>query len=230
MIIGAFLATAALLLAAPTSRPGVVRIGLVEADLAAREVRVPAEVVVVDVPLEFVLVVAGTADHETVLRTTARPSDLHAALLALGLEPGSPARWDEDAQRWLAPSGAAVDFSVIPEGGPEVPVESWVRAINGGGPMPPRTWVFAGSYVGDDGAYAADLTGLIAGLANFESNTLDLPELASASSPALLWEIDPEAAPPSGTPATLVIRPLAGADNAGAAGPGLSGVPHGTPQ
>ena len=62
--------------------------------------------------------------------------------------------------------------------------------------MPPRSWVFAGSRVIEDGRYMADLSGNVAGLVNFDSNVIDVAELASDANDTLLWRLDPAAAPP----------------------------------
>ena len=85
---------------------------LIRVDRQKREVRVRCQALRVDMPLEFFCVVAGTADHETVLRTTAKPSAVHAALLGMGLEPGSPLRFIPERKEWIAPHGPPVRVEV----------------------------------------------------------------------------------------------------------------------
>src|SRR5687767_3733872 len=85
---------------------------LIEVDRQKREVRVRCEALRVEMPLEFFCVVRGTADHEAVLRTRAKPSAVHAALLGLGLEPGNPLRFVPERKEWIAPSGPPVRIEV----------------------------------------------------------------------------------------------------------------------
>src|SRR5688572_17542859 len=70
-------------------------------DATAKQVRADCEALNIDAPLEFFLVLAGTAEHEAVLRTSAKPSHIHAALLACGLKPGSPLTFVEATEKWI---------------------------------------------------------------------------------------------------------------------------------
>ncbi|MEM1013694.1 MAG: YdjY domain-containing protein [Planctomycetota bacterium] len=190
---------------------------LVSVDAEAREVRVKAEVLRVDMPLEFVCVVTGTADHESLLRTRAQPSTVHAALLGVGMRPGRPLRYSEAARRWLAPVGppmrAEIEWEVEGETR-RVRVGEWIRHIETREPMPPQTFVFVGSrlYETNDGgqAYAADATGQLVALVNFESTVIDVDELASSDNATLQWETNVDVVPPAGTPVTLILSPVAG--------------------
>ncbi|MEM6561478.1 MAG: YdjY domain-containing protein, partial [Planctomycetota bacterium] len=195
----------------PAEQPAVFELPHVQANLNTRQLRIAAESVAVDMPLEFVCVVAGTADHETVVRTLARPSDIHAAALVLGLQPGQPIRWSEAKQAFLPPTGPPVRIRVewtTPNGPVTQPVERLIRGINGGEPMPRQTFVFTGSRTAPDGVYIADLTGQIVSLVNFENSVFDVPQLQSDSNALLEWERNPDTAPPGGTPVTLVIEPI----------------------
>ena len=197
------LVPALLLLASPA-------LAQVEIDRDAREVRVACEALRVDMPLEYVCVVAGTADHESLLRTRAAPSAVHAGLLALGLEPGRPLRFNEAAQRWIAPSGPPVRIEVEWEQDGRTRRERvgrLVRGVETGEPMPPRSFVFVGSRPFQDG-YAADATGQVVSLVNFEYPVLDVGELASSANETLEWETDPDAAPPAGTAVTMILSPV----------------------
>jgi hypothetical protein len=71
----------------------------------------------------------------------------------------------------------------------------------------------------NDGNYAADSTGYLISVVNFDMTVIDIPDLASASNETLEWERNPETIPPAGTKVTMVIEP-AGADAAGGAGTG----------
>jgi len=63
----------------------------IRVDLAKRQIEIAAEIAQRDGPLELLLCHQGERDYESLLRTKAKPSGLHAALLALGLRPGKAA-------------------------------------------------------------------------------------------------------------------------------------------
>ena len=190
-------------------------------DREAREVRVATEALRVDRPLEFICVVTGTADHESLLRTRVRPSEIHAGLLALGLEPGRPSHYNQAAERWVEPSGPPVRVEVewIGEDG-VVRRERVGRLLRGvdrgeGRPaeaMPPRTFAFVGSQLYEtrngETRYAADSTGEVVTLVNFEYPVIDVAAVASSDDATLEWEINPDVSPPQGTAVTMILIPV----------------------
>ena len=210
----------------PTTRPAakVGRLPHLEFDAKARRVRVEAETLAVDTPLEFFAVVVNGPEHEAVVRSKVKPSDLHTALLACGLKPGSPLSWSKAAQKWIPPHGPPLQITMEyrDKEGKLVsePANRWMRNMKTKQPMPPTTWIFAGSRVMNDGTYAADATGYLVSVVNFDMTVIDIPELASASNETLEWERNPETAPPAGTKVTMVIEPLGGQRDGGkGAGP-----------
>ena len=60
--------------------------------------------------LEVVVCTPDTREHEALVMTRVRPSSVHAALLALGAEPGTPGGevWDGKTFRLVEPSGPRV--------------------------------------------------------------------------------------------------------------------------
>src|SRR4051812_37620058 len=73
---------------APSTHPAKVgKLPHLEFDVKTRQIRVEAETLGVDMPLEFFAVVYNGPEHEAVIRSRVKPSDLHTALLALGLKP-----------------------------------------------------------------------------------------------------------------------------------------------
>ena len=221
------LAPAALAQDAPPSATRPAGFPHVAIDRVAGRVSVDAEVIDCRMPLEFLCVVAGTSEHEAVLRTRARPSDVHAALLVLGLAPGSPADYPaadhsvadhSAADRATPPTGPALRLSVeyARDGDSmSVPAYRLMRDTRTKRPMPPTTWVFSGGRVleGDyAGTYGADLTGYVVSVVNFAYSPIDVARVAGSDNDTLEWEIDPAAAPPPGTAVTLVIEPLDAVD------------------
>ncbi len=100
---------------AAASRAGrVVQLKHLKVDLAARQIIMDANVCRCTGYLEFLVCEFGTKEHESIFHTAARPSDLHAALLALGLAPGKPAQWigQDDYYRFIPPAGAALKITV----------------------------------------------------------------------------------------------------------------------
>ena len=216
------LLTTAVLLLAGVAR-GQAPVDRVTIDAETREVRVPGEALQVDMPLEFICVVAGTADHEALLRTRVQPSQVHAALLGIGMEPGRPLRYSEAADRWLPPEGPPLRVEVEWQGLDGTThrerVGRLVRNVETKEAMPPRHFVFVGSRMfGENGmgGYAADATGQVVSLVNFDSPVIDVAELASNANETLEWEVDPDAMPPQGTPVIMILSPV-GAEPAGAA-------------
>lgn len=196
------------LAASPDASTGtrVVELPGIVADLDARELRLEAEMLHVDMPLEYVCVVTGTADHEALVRTRVRPSDVHAAALMIGLEPGQPLRWSEQGKTFLPPTGAPVRLELSWESadGPKrMPVERLMTHVESGEPMPARVWVFAGSRLAPDGTYIADLTGQVVSLVNFENALFDVPTRASDRNELLEWKTNTVIAPPAGAAVTL---------------------------
>ncbi len=189
----------------------------IQVDVKTRQVRVDAETLAVDAPLEFFCVTSGTNEHESVIRSPARPSHVHLALVMIGLEPGSPVNFSEAAKQWLPPHGPPLQITMEyeQEGKPmSVPAYRWMRDIKTKRPMPALTWIFAGSRVMEDGNYAADVTGYVVSVVNFDLTLIDIPDLASNANESLLWERNAEVMPPAGTKVTMLLEPAGANDPA----------------
>ena len=183
----------------------------IQVDVQRRQVRVECEAVNPDMPLEFLVCQTGTKEYESLLRSSAKPSHLHLALLMIGLEPGTPVAWDEKNQRWLPPRGPAlrltcqyhVEGKLI-----SAPVHQWMRDQKARKPAPPMTFVFAGSRMTEEREYAADVRGYLVSVVNFPESTIDVAALKSEKNEALELEVNPAAAPPRGTKLWLLIEPV----------------------
>lgn len=199
---------------APTSAPATTqpaKLPHISIDAAKREVRVDAEMLGVDAPLEFFCVQNGTNEHESVLRSPVKASQMHLAMLIVGLQPGKPLTYVEATKKWLPPQGPPlhIDVEWTDKDGKlqTVPAYRCMRDLKTKKEMPPLTWVFTGSRVMEDGNYAADVTGYLVSVVNFDLTVIDIPELASSSNDLLEWERNTDVAPPPGTKVTMVIRP-----------------------
>ncbi len=196
----------------PATRPGFRAVTI---DRDARQIRVACEMLDDTMPLEFFCVVRGGNEYESALRTDAKPSDLHTALLILGLTPGGPARFSETTKTWLPPAGPPLRIELEYQKGGKpirVPAVRLIRDVKTKRPMPPTTWVFTGSKFLSDGdaagRYAADLTGYVVSLVNFALTPIDIAQVASSSNGTLEWEVNPDAAPPPGTAVTMILEPV----------------------
>lgn len=179
-------------------------------DGRSRQVRVEAETLEVDTPLEFFAVVFNGPEHEAVIRSKVKPSDLHTALLAVGLQPGSPVSYSKALNQWAPPHGPPLQIHMeYQKDGKTVvaPANRWMRNVRTKKPMPSTTWIFAGSRVMPDGNYAADSTGYLVSVVNFDMTVIDIPELASKDNESLEWERNPDAVPPAGTEVTMILEP-----------------------
>src|SRR5439155_25484028 len=114
---------------------------------------------------------------------------------------------------WIPPHGPPLDLTVRfkrEKRTIELPAYRLMRDIKSRREMPPLTWIFAGSRVMENNVYAADQTGYLVSVVNFDLTVIDIPQLASNANETLEWETNTDLMPPAGTPATLVISPAGG--------------------
>jgi hypothetical protein len=192
------------------TQPSIGHLPDVEIDAANKQVRVKCEALNAQMPLEFFCVTIGGPEHETILRTAARPSDVHFGLLALGLTPGEPSHYDPVQDTWYPPKGPplAIYCRFMLDGRMQtVPANRLMRNVRTKEEMPPQTWVFDGSRILPDGQYAANITGYVVSIVNFDLTMIDVPQLASNSNETLEWEYNPDVCPRSGMPVTMIIEP-----------------------
>lgn len=176
-----------------------------------------------DVFLEVLVCTPDTKEHETLVVTEARPSDVHAALLMIGLKPGRPGHWT-----WSGDGPDATLTAFDPEGDAVAvtflwtdahgrarsanPVQ-WIRHAVTGKHPPARAFIFAGSRMLDRGfgreMYDADGAGVLVGLATFGSEVVAWPETFSPDSGVAepVWVADPKMTPPIDTPVRVRLEP-----------------------
>jgi len=175
----------------------------------------------------------GSREHESLLVLEIPASELHAAMLLAGFEPGQPGRWsvDTDGRTRLDPPAGdviGISFEWETEDGQtrRATPRDWIVSEDGGRRMDDPRWRFGGSRLVDeqgrlvegggdaaaetDARYLADLTGSIIGLVTFGDEVLGLeeiiPDAAVYAEPA--WMVDTEAVPPPGTEVTIVLEPV----------------------
>ena len=198
------------------------RLPFVTFDVKKKQVRVECEALAVDAPLEFFCVQVGGSEHESVLRTPAKPSNVHTALLAIGLKPGRPVQYSESLKKWLPPQGpplhVTLEFTGKDGKAVTVPAYRCMRDLHTRKEMKAMNWIFAGSRVMPDGMFAADATGYVISVVNFDLTLIDIPDLASNSNDTLEWERNPDVAPPGNTKVTMILEPAGGGEGAPAKG------------
>ena len=207
----------------------IVEFPFVRIDRAARTVEIDGSVPIdahderaPNVYLELVACSPDTREHESLVVTRAKPSHIHAALLLLGLEPGTPAEWKARGDGTLDEIAAtgprlAVEFITTDGAGVKsvVPAARWIRHSQTGAAWPDSPWVFAGStFVTRQGErrYDADFSGTILGLTTFGTEVIAWPEPISPDSgiDEPVWIANPDTVPRSGTPVTIRLRPVDG--------------------
>lgn len=171
---------------------------------------IEARVVFREGPLEHLLCLKGTKEHEAIMATAAAPKQIHAGLLLTGAEVGHPVRF---RPKFEPPSGSPIAITVQwKRNGETVEADarSWIKDDKAGKELT-LDWVFAGSTIYEDPitkkkVYAAEEGDLIT-VANFGSSILDLPIASSADNVNLFYIANTEKIPPSGTEVRLILAP-----------------------
>ena len=177
-----------------------------------KTVEVEAQVVLREGPLELFACTPGTREHESIVTVSARPTHIFQAMGLVGLEPGSPVRYDEKQQQLLPPTGETLQLMIRYREHDKlrtVPVEEWlVKADEGNSPGAIR-WVFAGSRLLDDKTLGAEAEGTVVGLVDFDTALIAVDALHTSDNEALWLAANTEKIPPVGTPCTILIRSAA---------------------
>jgi len=232
----------------PSEPDGVELFHAVTLDRAAGHVDVRGRVI--GGPVEWLELLAcrpGTREHESVVTLDARAEHLHAALLLMGLTPGTPAdaRWEGDTLVQTPPRGPEVGVLFVFDGAPDrpVPAGAYVADQATGAPLDPAVpgaaagggveatagggWRFTGSRLveGRQRTYfLAEENGTLISLVNFGDDLIarDTPHPADGGNG--FWTLNPEPAgwpalPAPGTPLTVRLAAVPDPDAAPAPAP-----------
>lgn len=197
--------------------PNEYEVGGIRFNGKTREIRVPTVVNIKQAPIEYMLVHETGKVHESVLRTSVKPSDLQVAMLLCHFEPGTVGLAHPDAPKDLTPikplemkapgaNRVLVQVEWKEKGETKkAPLSDWMQDINTRKPPPDlQNWIFSGSYFDEDG-FAGDREG------SFFASYLD--RSAMFNSPAKgnwddsAWISNPALIPDEGTAVTLIITP-----------------------
>ena len=169
-------------------------------------------VAMTDGPLEMFACPVGTKEHESIVGTLPKSSEVHAALLAVGAQHGTPV---EFLPRFVPATGQRIRIWVCywdkENKFHAVDARTWVKKAETGKQMEPD-WVFAGSGFWKDPSdgreyYRADSGDMIC-VSNFNSAMMDVPIASSAEANDLQFVPFTDRIPPQGTPLRLVLVPI----------------------
>ncbi len=177
----------------------------VRIDWSRRRVELDAQVVLRRGPLELLACSPQTREHESIFVVKARPQRVYQAMGLIGLEPGSPVRYDETHDRWYEPNGVALDILVRCGAGTAQPVRRLLRRTGEQKELSDIQWVFSGSRRSPDGRFGADLDGTLICVVDFETALISVGARHTADNDQLWLEANTEAIPPVGTACTLLI-------------------------
>ena len=181
-------------------------------DWRKREVALEAKVVLRKGRLELLACSPNTREHESILVVLGRPRDIYQAMGLIGLEPGSPIRFDSQKRHLLPPTGDSLLLRIRYEQEGQVrtvPASAWLRRPALEIPIASLTWVFAGSQSTSDGRFAGDAEGTVVALVDFATALIAVGALHTSDNDGLWLEARTEAIPPVGTPCRLTISAAA---------------------
>jgi hypothetical protein len=163
-------------------------------------------------PLEMFACPVGTKEHESIVAVLAQSREVHAGLLAIGADSGTPVSFSPE---YRPATGQRIAIWVLWRDDQreihKTPAQDWVKNLRTEKKMD-LDWVFAGSSFWKDPEsgrefYQADSGDLVC-VSNFSTATLDLPIESSQSNGDLQFIANTDVIPPRGTPVRLVFVPI----------------------
>lgn len=180
-------------------------------DPTHKRIVVDGNVVLREGPLEMFACPRGTKEHESIVAADTLAYAVHAGLLAVGAEAGSPVQYQPT---YVPADGTEIDVQIVwrDKNGRvhRDQAQDWIRNVDTGKALA-HPWVFGGSGFWEDEltgnrTYLAESGDFIC-VSNFPSAMLDLPVESSQANEALLYEAFTERIPPVGTRVRLVLTP-----------------------
>ncbi len=199
----------------PSTGPRVVRYqNGVWINWTQRQVEVEATVILREGLIELFACSPRIREHESIIRTEARPLHIYQAMGLIGLTPGRPVTYDPSTGILTPPTGDPVTVEVrYLRNGRTVtePIERWM-VTTGPDPVVDQTigdvpWVFAGSLLLEDGSIMADHEGTVVALVDFDSALVAPAELHSDRNEELWLAPNTEHIPPIHSACRLILRP-----------------------
>lgn len=196
----------------PPAGKRLTRDGRLWVDIKGKRVIVDGYVAMNEGPLEMFACPAQTKEHESVVAVLAKAQEIHAALLAVGTQQGTPVQF---SPKFVPPTGQRVRVWVMwrdKEGKVQkMDAKKWVQKT-GEKETLDLDWVFAGSRFWTDPAsgkryYEADSGDLIC-VSNFGSAMMDLPTKSSKDTGNLQFSANTELVPEPMTPVRLILVPI----------------------
>jgi hypothetical protein len=154
----------------------------------------------------------GQKAHETVVTIDAKPSEVHKALEALGIKPGTPVVGEAKDP----PQGPEVKIFLEfpgPDGDTKrVPIERTMVDIQTGKPLKTLKWRFTGSVMvkpdpnKEETVYAADRSGTLIAIFPVTNETVFQTNLTMKEEKYVKLETDKKLLPKEGTPVKLILE------------------------
>jgi hypothetical protein len=198
----------------PAAAPGLRRLSPkfpVWIDAANKRVVLVGEICLREGQMEMFACIKNTKEHESIVAVPTEAYIVHAGLLAVGAEPGHPARFRPTYQ---SATGTVIEIRLYWSDAAgkrhEAKAQDWLKNLRTEKNLE-QPWVFGGSgfwtdpmngerhYQAEDGDFIC--------ISNFASAMLDLPIESSQSNSSLLFEAITDRIPPKGTKVTLVLTP-----------------------
>lgn len=180
-------------------------------DKKQKRVVLSCEVVRQQGQLELFLCLKQMKEHEAVVSVHSQAMIIHAALLAIGADPGSVAQFQDG---FKPPTGTEIEVDLLwkNDQGEQKKArgQDWVRTVATGKAMEGK-WVFAGSGFWTNPAngekrYLAE-DGDVICVSNFNSALMDVAMESTATDSELLFDAFTENIPPRGTRVTVLLTP-----------------------
>lgn len=161
--------------------------------------------------LEMFACKVGTKEHESVVAVQSQIQTVHAALLAIGAQSGTPVQYAPD---FKPPTGTEIDVEVrwLGDDGQwrSAKAQDWILNEQTKKPLE-HPWVFAGSSFWKDpetgkNYYTAEQGDFIC-VSNFTTAMLDLPIPSTQANDGLMYVANTAKVPQLGTPVRLALTP-----------------------
>jgi len=190
--------------------PGVLQVGAVRVEKAARALSFDAAVNMSEGIVEYALVTATGKTHESVFATEAKPKDIHVAALLLGIrDAGKSPNAPTNTPPALRGDRVRIEVSWETNGTKRaVPLEETVRHVETRQPLARGPWVYNGSTVWE-GKFVADGEGSIVAIIDDRDALVNNPRPGRENDE--LWRVNETIVPPKGTRVRVAIRPEADA-------------------